>query len=62
MTVTPGTDSGQPAASTAFRAMSKVCLAHLADAAPDHVVDQGRVEARSARASAWSTCPDMSTG
>ena len=23
--MTPGTDSGQPAASTAFRAMSKVC-------------------------------------
>ena len=44
-TVVPGTDSGQPAASTAIRPTLPRLLADLLDAAPDHVVDHGGVEA-----------------
>ena len=46
--VTPGTDSGQPAASTALRAMSKVCSPTW-QTHPDDVVDQARVDAGALR-------------
>ncbi len=42
-TVTPGTDCGQPAAEHGAAGDVERLLADLADAAPDHVVDLGRV-------------------
>jgi hypothetical protein len=44
--VVPGTSSGRPAASQHVRAMSPACVADRVDAAEDHVVDGGRVDAR----------------
>ena len=43
-TVVAGTDSGQPAASTALRPMLIGLVTDLHDTAHDHVVDDGRVE------------------
>ena len=43
-TVVAGTDSGNPAASTALRPMLRPWLADLHDATHDHVVDERRIE------------------
>ena len=59
--VTPGTDSGQPAASTALRAMSKVCSPTWPTQPQiTSSTSSGSTPARSARA--LSTCADRSTG
>ena len=44
-TVVPGTDSGQPARQHGHPGHVEALLADLLDAAPDHVVDHGGVEA-----------------
>src|SRR5271165_2094016 len=60
-TVTPGTLSGQPAASTALRAMSNVCSPNwLTQPQITSSTTAGSVPERSA--SARSTCADRSTG
>src|SRR5580704_1123576 len=60
-TVTPGTLSGQPAASTALRAMSNVCSPNwLTQPQITSSTTAGSVPERSA--SACSTCADRSTG
>src|SRR5499427_8504834 len=60
-TVTPGTLSGQPAASTALRAMSNVCSPNwLTQPQITSSTRAGSVPERSA--SACSTCADRSTG
>ena len=60
-TLTPGTDSGQPAASTAFRAMSKVCSpTWLTQPQMTSSTRAGSMPVRAA--SAWSTWADRSTG
>jgi hypothetical protein len=60
-TVTPGTLSGQPAASTALRAMSKVCSPNwLTQPQITSSTAAGSMPERSA--SARSTCADRSTG
>ena len=61
-TVTPGTDCGQPAASTALRAISKVCSPTWLTQ-PQITSSTSAGSARPARsASALSTCADKSTG
>ena len=42
----PGTDSGQPGGEHGAAADVERLVAHLRDAAPEHVVDDGRVDAR----------------
>ena len=60
-TVTPGTDSGQPAESTALRAMSNVCSPTWpTQPQMTSSTTSGLTPARSARA--LSTCADRSTG
>ncbi len=60
-TVTPGTDCGHPAESTALRAMSKVCSpTWLTQPQMTSSTTSGFTPARSARA--LSTCADRSTG
>ena len=54
--------SGQPAASTAVRRDVEGLLADLADAAPDDVVDERRVDAGALRPARCSTCADRSAG